>query len=231
MAGSQLTRGVLFVVATPIGNLEDITLRALRVLSEVDIIACEDTRVTIKLLNKYGLRKKLISYYQPKEASRVPRIISYLREGKKVALVSDSGTPGISDPGYRLLQAAIAENIKVVPVPGPSALTAALSAAGLPLNRVLFLGFPTAKKERLRRLVSSLAEEEGTIVFYLPGRRLMGFLELIAEVLGNRQVVIARELTKVHEEFIRGRVEEVIRMIQGKQILGEITMLIEGKKT
>ncbi len=231
MAGSQLTRGVLFVVATPIGNLEDITLRALRVLSEADIIACEDTRVTIKLLNKYGLRKKLISYYQPKEASRVPRIINYLREGKKVALVSDSGTPGISDPGYRLLQAAIAENIKVVPVPGPSALTAALSAAGLPLNRVLFLGFPTAKKERLRRLVSSLAEEEGIIAFYLPGRRLMGFLELIAEVLGNRQVVIARELTKVHEEFIRGRVEEVIRMIQGKQILGEITMLIEGKKT
>ncbi|MGQ9577182.1 MAG: 16S rRNA (cytidine(1402)-2'-O)-methyltransferase [Candidatus Aminicenantales bacterium] len=222
--------GILFVVATPIGNLEDITLRALRVLAQSDIIACEDTRITIKLLNKYGLKKRLISYYQAKEASRVPQIMRFLRDGKKVALVSDSGTPGISDPGYRLIQAAIAENIRVVPIPGPSALTAALSAAGLPLTRVLFLGFPTTKRERLRKLISSLSEEEGTIVFYLPGRRLLSFLELIAQLLGNRQVVIARELTKMHEEFIRGRVEEVIRTLEGTQIKGEITLLIEGKK-
>lgn len=224
------SEGVLFVIATPIGNLEDITLRALRVLSEVDIIACEDTRTTIKLLNKYGLRKRLISYYHPKEASRVPQIINFLRQGKKVALVSDSGTPGISDPGYRLIQAAIAEQVRVVPLPGPSALTASLSAAGLPVNRVLFLGFPTIKKERLRKLLTSLSGEEATIVFYLPSRRLLDFLELVAQVLGKRRVVIARELTKVHEEFIRGEVEEVIKTVKEKPVKGEITLLIEGNR-
>lgn len=221
-------KGILYVVATPIGNLEDITLRALKVLEEVDYIACEDTRVTLKLLNKYGLKKKLISYYQPKELDRLPVILQLLQEGKKVALVSDSGTPGISDPGYLLIKAAIEANILVTPIPGPSALTASLCASGLPLHRVLFLGFPTYKRGKLKRLLESLREEPGTLVFYLPTRRLVSFLELALEILGNRRVVIARELSKVHEEFLRGKMEELIERLRGQEIKGEATLLIEG---
>jgi len=221
-------KGILYIVATPIGNLEDITLRALKVLEEVDYIACEDTRVTLKLLNKYGLKKKLISYYQPRERARLPIILKLLQEGKKVALVSDSGTPGISDPGYLLIKAAIEANIQVTPIPGPSALTASLCASGLPLNRVLFLGFPTSKSGKLKRLLESLKEEPGTMVFYLPTRKLVSFLELALETLGNRRVVIARELSKVHEEFLRGKMVELIERLKGQEIKGEATLLIEG---
>lgn len=221
--------GVLYIVSTPIGNLEDITLRALRILKEVDLIACEDTRVTLKLLNKYGLKKRLISYYQPKELSRLPSLLRLLREGKKIALVSDAGTPGISDPGYRLIKAAIDENIPVVPIPGASALTAALCASGLPVNRVLFIGFPPSKEGKIKRLLESLKEETGTIVFFIPMRKLLTFLQLAREILGNRKAVIARELTKVHEEFIRGRLEELTCQLQDKILKGEATLLIEGK--
>jgi len=230
LSGPKPGKGILFIVATPIGNLEDITLRSLRVLEEADVIACEDTRVTLKLLNRYGLKKRLISYFQPKELARLPQIIQLLRQGKSVALVSDSGTPGISDPGYRLIQAAIEADIPVIPVPGPSALTASLCAAGLPLNRVLFLGFPPAKKGKLSRLLSALREEAATLVFYLPSRNLRPFLELVLSILGNRRIVIARELTKLHEEFKRGEIEELLKELQGKQIRGEITLLIEGKR-
>jgi len=230
LSGPKPGKGALFIVATPIGNLEDITLRSLRVLEEVDVIACEDTRVTLKLLNRYGLKKRLISYFQPKELARLPQIIQFLRQGKSVALVSDSGTPGISDPGYRLIQAAIEADIPVIPVPGPSALTASLCAAGLPLNRVLFLGFPPAKKGKLSRLLSALREEAATLVFYLPSRNLRSFLELVLSILGNRRIVIARELTKLHEEFKRGEIEELLKELQGKQLRGEITLLIEGKR-
>lgn len=221
--------GVLYIVATPIGNLEDITLRALKILQEVDIIACEDTRVTLKLLNKYGLKKKLISYYQPKELARLPTILHLLKEGKKVALVSDAGTPGISDPGYPLIKAAIDENIPVIPIPGASALTTALCAAGLPVHRVLFIGFPPSKEGKIKRLLESLREETGTIVFFLPLRKLISFLQLAREILGNRQVVIARELTKVHEEFIRGQLADLINQLQERHLKGEATLLIEGK--
>ncbi len=230
LSGPKPGKGALFIVATPIGNLEDITLRSLRVLEEVDVIACEDTRVTLKLLNRYGLKKRLISYFQPKELARLPQIIQLLRQGKRVALVSDSGTPGISDPGYRLIQAAIEASIPVIPIPGPSALTASLCAAGLPLNRVLFLGFPPAKKGKLSRLLSALKQEAATLVFYLPSRNLRAFLELVLSILGNRRIVIARELTKIHEEFKRGKIEELLKQLQGKQLRGEITLLIEGKK-
>ncbi|MCX7973497.1 MAG: 16S rRNA (cytidine(1402)-2'-O)-methyltransferase [Candidatus Aminicenantes bacterium] len=221
--------GVLYIVATPIGNLEDITLRALRILKEVDLIACEDTRVTLKLLNKFGLKKKLISYFQPKEIDRLPLILNFLKEGKKVALVSDAGTPGISDPGYRLVQAAITENIPVVPIPGASALTTALCACGLPINRFLFIGFPPSKEGKLRHLLETLKEEIGTIIFYLPLRRLIPFLKLVLEILGNRRIVIARELTKIHEEFIRGNLSEVITRLEGINLRGEATILVEGK--
>ena len=218
--------GILYITATPIGNLGDLTLRALRILKEVPIIACEDTRQTLKLLNLYNLKKKLISYYHPKESQKIPRIVSYLKQGKDVALVTDSGTPGISDPGYPLIKEAINQGIRVIPIPGASALTAALSASGLPTHRFLFLGFPPPKKEAVKKLLSSLKDEKSTLVFYLPTRRIPFFLQVCLETLGNRQIVIAREMTKVHEEFIRGRAEDLANELGKKQLKGEVTILI-----
>jgi len=221
-------QGYLYVVATPIGNLEDLTLRALRILQEVSTIACEDTRQTKKLLNKYNIRKPLISYYHPRESRKIPQIISLLKKGKNVALVTDSGTPGLSDPGYPLIREAITQGIKIIPLPGASALTTALSASGLPTHRFLFLGFPSPKKEATKKLLQSLKNEKATLVFYLPTRRLNSFLKLSQEAIGNRQIVIAREMTKIHEEFLRGTADELAKSLEGKTLKGEATILIKG---
>jgi 16S rRNA (cytidine1402-2'-O)-methyltransferase len=223
-------KGRLFIVATPIGNLEDITLRALRILGEVEAIACEDTRQTVKILNRYGLKKRLISYFHPREGQKVPEIIALLGSGKDVALVSDAGTPGISDPGFPLIREALRAGIPVIPVPGPSAVAAALAASGLPTHRFLFAGFPPPKKEASRKLVASLREEEATLVFYLPTRRIREFLETVRAGLGDRRVVIARELTKVHEEFIRGTAGELLEGLGDRVLKGEATVLVEGKR-
>ncbi len=220
--------GNLYVVATPIGNLEDLTLRALRTLGEVQVIACEDTRQTRKLLNKYSIKKKLISYYHPKESQKIPQIISLLKQRKDVALVTDSGTPGISDPGYPLIREAITQGINIIPIPGPAAVTAALSAAGLPTHRFLFLGFLPPKKEATKKLLRSLKNEKATLVFYLPTRKLLSFLDLTLEAIGNRQIVIAREMTKIYEEFLRGTTEELLKKLGGKKLKGEVTVLIQG---
>ena len=220
--------GTLYIVATPIGNLEDVTLRALRILKEVEAIACEDTRQTVKLLNAYDIRKRLISYFQPRERMRVPEIIALLKSGKDVALVSDAGTPGISDPGFPLIREALKEGFRVVPIPGPSALAAALSAAGLPTHRVLFAGFPPPKKEATRKLLASLEGEEATLIFYLPVRRIPEFLAAVLETLGDRRTVIARELTKIHEEFIRGTASELLEAAGKRTFKGEATVLIHG---
>jgi 16S rRNA (cytidine1402-2'-O)-methyltransferase len=222
--------GRLFVVGTPIGNLEDITFRAVRVLGEVAAIACEDTRQTVKILNRYGLKKPLLSYFHPREGQRIPEIIRLLKEGKDVALVSDAGTPGISDPGFPLIREALREGVAVVPVPGPAAATTALSAAGLPTHRFLFLGFPPPKATGLRKLLAARIDEEATLVFYLPTRRLAEFLEAVGEVLGNRRVVVARELTKVHEEFLRGTVTELAAAVGSRALKGEATVLVEGAR-
>jgi len=222
--------GRLYVVGTPIGNLEDVTLRALRVLGEVEAIACEDTRQTVKLLNRFGLKKPLVSYFHPREGQRVPEIIRLLKEGRDVALVSDAGTPGISDPGFPLIREALKEGLPVVPVPGPSAVTAALSAAGLPTHRFLFLGFPPPKRTALGRLLEARAGEEATLVFYLPTRRLAEFLDAVIAVLGDRRVVVARELTKVHEEFLRGAASELRASIGTRMLKGEATVLVEGSR-
>jgi len=220
--------GRLFVVGTPVSNLEDITLRALRVLGEVAAIACEDTRQTLKILNRYGIRKPLLSYFQPQEGRRIPEIIRLLQEGKDVALVSDAGTPGISDPGFPLIRAALKEGIPVVPIPGPSAVTTALSASGLPTHRFLFVGFPPPKATGLRKLLESLAAEKATLIFFLPTRKIPEFLAAVAESLGNRRVVVARELTKIHEEFLRGTVSELAAAIGTRVLKGEATVLVEG---
>jgi 16S rRNA (cytidine1402-2'-O)-methyltransferase len=222
--------GTLYIVATPIGNLEDVTLRALRVLREVEAVACEDTRQTVKLLNAYDIRKRLISYFQPRERQRVPEIIGLLKAGKDVALVSDAGTPGISDPGFPLIREALREGLKVVPIPGASALSAALSAAGLPNHRVLFAGFPPPKKEATRKLLASLKDEEATLVFYLPVRRIGEFLAAILGTMGDRRVVIARELTKVHEEFLRGSAAGLLEAAGKRTFKGEATVLVHGCK-
>ena len=221
-------RGTLYVVATPIGNLEDITLRAARILGEVEAIACEDTRQTLKLLNRLGIKKRLISYFHPQEGRRVPEIVALLESGKDVALVSDAGTPGISDPGFPLIREALKRAFPVVPVPGPSALAAALSASGLPTHRFLFLGFPPPKREGTRKLLVSLESEPATLVFYLPTRRIAEFLAIVLETLGDRRVVIARELTKIHEEFIRGGAAELAAALAGRSLKGEATVLVAG---
>jgi 16S rRNA (cytidine1402-2'-O)-methyltransferase len=220
--------GTLYLVSTPIGNLEDITFRAVRILKEADVVACEDTRQTLKLLNRYELKKKLISFYESREGQRIPHFLNLLREGRSIALVTDAGTPGISDPGFRLVREAVRENIPVVPVPGPAAVTAALSASGLPTHRFLFLGFAPPKKEALRKTLRSIREEEGTIIFYLPARKIEAFLEALKESLPDRPVVIAREMTKIYEEFLRGTPAELLEIAKDRVLKGEATVLIQG---
>lgn len=220
--------GTLFVVATPIGNLEDITFRAVRVLKEADLIACEDTRQALKILNRFEIRKELVSFHEPRERERLPLLMDRLRRGQSVALISDAGTPAISDPGFRLVREAVREGIRVIPIPGPSAVAAALSAGGLPTHRFLFLGFPPPKKEAARKKLLAVRSEEGTLVFYLPGRKLLEFCDLVKNTLGERTIVVAREMTKIHEEFIRGKPDEVRQYFENKQIKGEMTILVEG---
>jgi 16S rRNA (cytidine1402-2'-O)-methyltransferase len=221
--------GTLFVVGTPIGNLEDITLRALRVLKEVAAIACEDTRRTGLLLARYEIKSRLISYYEPREGRRIPQIVTLLKEGSDVALVSDAGTPAISDPGFKLVREAVREGIRVVPIPGPSALAAALSAGGLPTHRFLFVGFPPPKAAALRKSLAQLEGQDGTLIFYLPGRKLAEFLAAVLESLGDREVVIARELTKIHEEFVRGKASALAALASTREYKGEMTLLVAGK--
>lgn len=220
----------LYIVATPIGNLEDITLRALRILKEVDLIAAEDTRRTIKLLNYYQIKTPLTSYFEHNKLTKGPAILRQIKEGKKVALVTDAGTPGISDPGFHLIRLAVDDNIPVVPIPGPSALTAALSAAGLPTHQVLFIGFLPDKKGARRRVLEGLKDLPYTMVFYQSPYKLGKYLDDYLEILGDRPVVVAREITKIHEEFWRGTLSLAREIWVGKEVRGEITLIIEGYK-
>jgi 16S rRNA (cytidine1402-2'-O)-methyltransferase len=220
--------GKLNIVGTPIGNLEDLTFRALKILENVAVIACEDTRQTRKLLTRYGIKKQLISYFHPKETQKIPQIIGLLKQGKDVALVSDAGTPGISDPGFPLIREAINEGIDIHVIPGVSALTAALSGGGLPTHRFMFLGFAPAKKSATQKLLTSLREETSTLVFFVPPKKLPSFLREIKNALGDRQIVIAREMTKIYEEFLRGTAGKLLDVLQDKTLKGEATVLIQG---
>lgn len=218
--------GTLYLVATPIGNLEDITFRALRVLKDADVIACEDTRHTQQLLNFYSITTPTVSYHEHNELTRAPELVLQLEEGGNIALVSDAGMPVISDPGYRLVQLAIRHEVPVVPVPGASAFVAALSAAGLPVDKFRFLGFLPAKKSQRRKAIEELKAPSKTLVFYEAPHRLLDMLEDVRDILGNPPVVVAREVTKVHEEFSRGTASEVLARFKKKAPRGEITVLV-----
>lgn len=219
--------GVLYVVATPIGNLEDITHRAVRILREADLIACEDTRQTRKLLDHYGIAGPVVSYHEHNESARAEELVHKLAEGQTIALVSDAGMPGISDPGYRVIKLAIEHGIKVVPIPGPSALVAALVGSGLPTDAFEFLGFLPARSGQRRSAIESLRDAGHTVVAYEAPHRIRETLEDVAAILGEeRPVVVARELTKVHEEFIRGTAGSVLAQVRQHDLKGEITLLI-----
>jgi 16S rRNA (cytidine1402-2'-O)-methyltransferase len=227
-APSLASGPALYLVATPIGNLEDITLRALRILREADLIACEDTRQTQKLLNHYGITTRTISYHEHNEMTRAPELVLELEQGSRIALVSDAGMPGISDPGFRLIELAIRHHVPVVPIPGASAFLCALAASGLPTDSFRFSGFLPAKRGQRRQMLESIKDSPRTQVFYEAPHRIKEALEDIAEVLGaDRHVVIAREVTKLHEEFLRGRAHEMLDHLKAqKEIKGEITLLI-----
>lgn len=220
--------GKLYLVATPLGNLEDITQRALRILAEVDLIAAEDTRHTLKLLNHFGIKRRTLSYHRHNERERSKEIIEMLLSGLNVALVSDAGMPGISDPGNFLVAEAIKQGVKVIPIPGASAVVTALAASGLATNSFWFQGFLPRKAKERTEILTELAKIKGTLVFYEAPHRLTATLKSLLQVLGDRNTVIARELTKIHEEFIRGRLSEVIAHFENQSPKGEITILIEG---
>ncbi len=227
-AGVSSGRPALYLVATPIGNLEDITLRAVRVLKEVDVIACEDTRQTQKLLNHYGITTRTISYHEHNELTRAAELVKELQEGASIALVTDAGMPGISDPGFRLISLAIRHRVPVMPVPGASAFLAALVASGLPTESFRFSGFLPAKRGERRAALEAIKTSPRTQVFYEAPHRIVETLSDVVEVLGKeRHVVIAREVTKLHEEFLRGRAGDVLETLKARDgVKGEITLLI-----
>ena len=218
--------GKLYVVGTPIGNLEDMTLRAIRTLKEVDLIACEDTRRTQKLLNAYKILTRTVSYHEHNEMTRAPELIIQMEEGSRIALVTDAGMPVVSDPGFRLVHLAIRHSIPVIPVPGASAFVAALAASGLPVDKFRFLGFLPSKRGERRKALEELKDATRTLVFYEAPHRLVEMLKDSQEILGEREIVVAREVTKVHEEFLRGAVSSLLDQLKRRPIKGEITVLV-----
>lgn len=223
----EIKPGTLYIVSTPIGNLEDITFRAVKILSGVDLIAAEDTRKTKILLEHYNIQKELISYFQFNEAKRTPELIEALKNGKSIAIVSDAGTPGISDPAYRLVRAAIADGINIIPIPGASALLAALVVSGLPTDSFVFEGFLPHKKGRRTKL-EQLKSESRTIILYESPHRILKTLQQLQETFGDRQVAVGREITKKFEEFYRGTLSEALNYFSSKSIKGEFVLVLKG---
>ncbi|AMM39858.1 protein belonging to Uncharacterized protein family UPF0011 [Candidatus Desulfofervidus auxilii] len=221
--------GTLYVIATPIGNLEDITLRALRILKTVDLIVAEDTRKTRKLLSHYGIKRPMLSYREENKEKQGKKILELLKKGKNVAIVSDAGTPCISDPGVHLVNLSFQMGIKIVPLPGPSALITALSVCGLPIQPFVFLGFLPQRPNRRKKLLLRLKETPYAIVFYDSPYRFKKTLEILAEIFPQREIVIARELTKFHEEIVRGKTIELWPQWREREVKGEITVIVAGK--
>jgi len=226
---NKAAKGILYVVSTPIGNLEDITLRALRILKEVDLIAAEDTRHTGLLLKHFGIQTLLTSYFEGNELKKREFILFRLKQGDQIALVTDAGTPGISDPGFRLIRLAIENQIPIVPVPGPSAVVAALSVAGLPTDAFLFKGFLPHKSKKRKDLLKQLEQVKETLIFYESPHRISETLQDIFDIVGDREIVLTRELTKLYEEILRGKVNEIQQQVAGRRWKGEITLVISGK--
>ena len=222
------TRGILYICGTPIGNLEDITIRVLNILKEVKLIAAEDTRHTKKLLIHYQINTKVTSYHEYNKFKKAPYLVEILKNGQDIALVSDAGMPGISDPGYVLINLALNNNIKIIPIPGVSALLTALVVSGLPTDKFVFEGFLPRKIQERKRYFKSIKNEERTIIFYETPHRLKRALKDMVEILGDRKIVIARELTKKYEEIIRGKLNLVLSEMNTKEIKGEITLVVQG---
>jgi 16S rRNA (cytidine1402-2'-O)-methyltransferase len=220
--------GILYIVATPIGNLEDITLRAIRILKEVDLIAAEDTRHTQILLSHYAIRTPLTSYHEHNERAKAQPLVERLCRGENIALLSDAGTPAISDPGYRLVVEAVRAGVRIVPLPGPSALAAVLSASGLPTDHFVFEGFLPAKKQERKAKLEALRSETRTVIFYEAPHRVKESLAHMQQILGEREIVLGREVSKLHEEFLRGMLRDVIAQLADREIKGEITIIVRG---
>jgi len=222
-------KGTLYIVSTPIGNLEDITLRALRVLKEVDIIAAEDTRRSLKLLNHYGISKPLMSFWREREDIRSTQVIERLYSGQSVALISDAGTPGISDPGALLIRKAVAENIQVVSIPGPSALIAALSLSGLPTEEFTFIGFLPSRKNQRQKVLKDLCLEPRTLILFEAPHRIIHTLKDVEEIFAERKAAVIKEITKIHEAVLRGTISEIRSKLEKTKIAGEYVIILEGK--
>jgi len=224
-----ISYGTLYVVATPIGNLEDMTFRAVSLLKQVDLIAAEDTRHSKILLNHYGIDTRLISCHEHNETDKTPLFISHLKNGLSIALISDAGTPTLSDPGYHLIRAAIKEKIPVIPIPGCSAVTAGLSVAGLPTDAFYFSGFPPKKRTKLQQVLESLKDQKATLIFYESPRRIKTLIETLIQILGNRQACLTREITKIHEEYLRGSLSEILGILNEKEtVKGECSLFVQG---
>lgn len=222
-------KGILYIVATPIGNLDDITLRALNVLKAVDVIAAEDTRHTGKLLSHFSISKPLFSFHDHNERNRIDSLLSRINEGNNVALVSDAGTPSVSDPGFRLVREACARGFRIVPIPGVSAAITALCVSGLPTDAFVFLGFPPRKKGRRLEFLSELKNEKKTLIFYESPHRVRIFIEEMIDILGLRDAVLGREMTKLHEEFVRGSLEDIKNKLVDRELIrGECTLVVSG---
>lgn len=221
-------KGKLYLIPTPIGNLEDITQRALRILSEVDLIACEDTRRSGQLLSHFGIQKKKLSYFEHNEVKRVPQIIGLIKEGQSVAVISDGGSPGLSDPAYRLVKAAVERDITVEALPGANAVIPALTASGCPTDRFFFEGFLPVKSQKRKKRLAELSEYPHTLVIYESVHRIKKTMIDIAEIFGDRHICIAREITKMHEEYLRGNAVEILARLDKSKPRGEFTIVISG---
>ena len=221
-------KGTLYIVSTPLGNLEDITLRAIRILGEVDIIAAEDTRHSVKLLNHLGIRKPMISYWREKEQVRSDEIIKRLHAGQSIALISDAGTPGISDPGAVLIKRAIEENIQILSIPGPSAFVAALSVSGLPTDQFTFMGFLPSRTAQRQKFLREVYLEQKTLIFYEAPHRIVDTLLDLSHIFGERKAALIKEITKFHEDVVRGSITEIIEEVQKTTIAGEYVIIVEG---
>jgi len=222
-------KGTLYVVATPIGNMDDITLRAITIIRQVDLVAAEDTRHTGKLMKYHNIKSRLISYHEHNEKERTPLLIERIESGSSIALVSNAGTPTVSDPGYVLLQSALEKGIRVIPIPGVSAGITALSISGLPTDSFIFIGFPAKKKTKRLKQLGEFADEKRTLIFYVSPGRILAFMEELSDAMGDRYGVLCREMTKLHEEFLRGRLSELIGTLSPRpSIKGECTLLVKG---